>query len=339
MSLFGIVLKLYETYSREDVHSIFAPDTRFVPQAGTWGLQGIISIPNRPHDFVFFVTLGQQQGDHRFDEGITEDGVLSWQSQPKQRLDDRQIQQFIHHDELKSSIYLFFRVRERNPYTYLGTLKYVSHDHERENPVYFQWQLIEGPIPADVQKRMALNINPRFLEEEPFVKNTLQETSPPRIQSRQGISTKTFQSRKTPDYSVRDAKNRTLGLQGEALVVLHEKHALIAAGRPDLAEQVCHISVQQGDRAGYDVLSFTEDGHEKFIEVKTTTGPAETEFFMTSHEVEASRQYAEKYYLYRVYRYNESVNSGYFYVQQGRVDKLFTLTPSQYRVRYEAIKD
>jgi hypothetical protein len=64
-------LVLYQDYSRQEVHAIFAPDTPFTPQSGSWGLHGIVAIPNRPGDFVFFVTLGQQQGDHVFDEGVT----------------------------------------------------------------------------------------------------------------------------------------------------------------------------------------------------------------------------------------------------------------------------
>lgn len=99
-------LKLYDTYSRKDVHDIFAPQTKFTPQAGTWGLHGIVAIPGRIGDFVFFVTFGQQQGDHLFDEGVTDDGVLSWQSQPHQSLINEQVQQLINHDELINSIYL-----------------------------------------------------------------------------------------------------------------------------------------------------------------------------------------------------------------------------------------
>ena len=34
------MLTQYEDYSREAVHGIFAPETTFTPQAGTWGLQG-----------------------------------------------------------------------------------------------------------------------------------------------------------------------------------------------------------------------------------------------------------------------------------------------------------
>jgi hypothetical protein len=63
-------LTLYEDYSREDVHDILDPETTFTPQAGTWGLQGIISVPKRQRDFVFFVTFGQKQATHEFDEWI-----------------------------------------------------------------------------------------------------------------------------------------------------------------------------------------------------------------------------------------------------------------------------
>ena len=86
------------TYTREEVHDIFSPATTFTPSAGTWGLAGIVRVPERPGDFVFFVTLGQQQGDHAFDESINVDGVLTWQSQPSQTLTERRIVEFINHE-------------------------------------------------------------------------------------------------------------------------------------------------------------------------------------------------------------------------------------------------
>ena len=49
-------LEKYKDYTREEVHAIFSPNTRFTPQSGSWGLQGIIQIPGRDGDFVFFVT-------------------------------------------------------------------------------------------------------------------------------------------------------------------------------------------------------------------------------------------------------------------------------------------
>jgi hypothetical protein len=142
-------LILYEEYSREEVHSIFSPDTIFTPQAGTWGLQGVVPIPDRPGDWVFFVTFGQTQGEHTFDEGITEDGVLTWQSQPQQSLNDRRVQQWINHDDLTHNIYLFLRTSIERRYAYLGRLKYLEHDRERQRPVYFQWQIIDWSLSLD----------------------------------------------------------------------------------------------------------------------------------------------------------------------------------------------
>lgn len=71
-------LKLYQDYSRQDIHTIFSPRTRITPNAGTWGLQGIVSVPET-NDYVFFATIGSQQGDHSLTEGITDNGVLTWQ--------------------------------------------------------------------------------------------------------------------------------------------------------------------------------------------------------------------------------------------------------------------
>lgn len=151
-------LRLYHDYSRQEVHDIFAPGTPFTPQAGTWGLLGIVKIPDRDGDFVFFVTFGQEQGDHVFREWISEDGVLSWQSQPKQSLADEQIQQFIHHDERRNHIHLFLRTRQGVDYAYLGELKYLWHDPSRERPVWFRWQLLSWPIPPPVRQRMGLRL-------------------------------------------------------------------------------------------------------------------------------------------------------------------------------------
>jgi hypothetical protein len=107
-------LQLYQDYDRREVHDIFEPEMPFTPQTGTWGLLGIVPVKDRPGDFVLFVTFGQQQGEHDFDEGVSADGVLRWQSQPKQSLQDKQIRQFIEHDEAKNQIYLFLRTAERD---------------------------------------------------------------------------------------------------------------------------------------------------------------------------------------------------------------------------------
>jgi hypothetical protein len=329
-------LLLYSDYTRQQVHDIFAPHTPFTPQAGTWGLQGIVAIPKRPGDFVFFVTFGQQQGQHVFDEGITEEGVLSWQSQPKQSLTDRQIQQLIQHDELSNTIYLFLRTHRNLPYTYLGTLQYLSHDSEREYPVWFQWQILDWHLPTEVCQRMGLVLQPVVYHttttRSDIRPGTLYETPPPSPSLRQGQTTTTFRAHKDADYAADEARNRALGLAGELLVLQYEQVSLHKQGCPDLADKVRHVSYIEGDGAGYDILSYAADGTEKYIEVKTTTGGADSAFYMTRHEVAFAEQHSSNYYVYRVYEFDQAGNAGKFYVRRGAIEVAFRLTAVQYRV-------
>jgi hypothetical protein len=325
-------LELYRRYMREDVHDIFSPDTRFTPQAGTWGLQGIVSVPDRPGDYVFFVTFGQEQSGHVFAEGITTEGVLTWQSQPRQSLSDKQILQFIRHDELRNSIYLFLRTNPSDSYTYLGTLKYLSHDIERQNPVHFQWQLQPATIPPYVCERMGLRLSSTEPHGRPDDPKGLKVTPAPARRRSRGTTTRTFQTRRKPDYSEIDATNTALGAAGERLVLAHEQQALIDAGRPELADRVRHVSLIEGDGAGYDIASFTLEGAHKYIEVKTTRGAEHTPFFMSANEVAFSQQHPDDFFLYRVYDCDPEAETGKLYVIAGDVTKAFRLTPTEYKV-------
>ena len=276
----------------------------------------------------------QASDPRRYFLRITEDGVLTWQSQPRQGLRDPQIRQFIEHDELKKSIYLFLRTGRRANYTYLGELKYLSHDTDRENPVYFQWQVLEWSPPEGMLDRIGLVLQPstdRTDEVVPSARNRLEEETPPPPRARKGKSTRSFKARKLPDPSVTEANNRDLGQKGELLVIEHEKKSLIENDRPDLAEKVRHVSAIEGDGAGYDIESFSPEGEVKYIEVKTTRGPAGSSFFISANEVEFARQHRGNYHLYRVYQYDDSTNSGRLYVGTGEVEQMFELTPTQYR--------
>ncbi len=337
-------LVLFDDYTREEVHDLFAPQAPFTPQRGTWGLQGIITLPDRPGDFLFFVMFGQRQGEHVFDEGITEEGVLSWQSRPRQGFHHPQIQQFIHHDELTHTIYVFLRTTSGRPYTYLGRLKYLAHDTEREHPVYFQWRLLDWPPPPAVMQRMDLGLQKlpqtpsSWLERETTtagssVQLMIDNFLPSPLRERSGTTTGTFRTQKVRDYAEVDARNRALGRAGECLVLAYEQHMLTQQGRPDLAQRIRHVAKLEGDGAGYDVLSFNKDGSVKYIEVKTTRGPAETAFFMSAHELAFAQQHAERYYLYRIYGYNAEAHLGRCYIIIGLPEGRFDMTPTQYRLR------
>ena len=101
----------------------------------------------------------------------------------------------------------------------------------------------------------------------------------------------------------RDYRNRSLGKAGEAFVVDLERHQLTEADRPDLARQVRWTAAEDGDGAGYDVLSFDRAGHARLIEVKTTNGSARTPFFLTRNECALAIERPADWRIYRVHLY------------------------------------
>lgn len=116
------------------------------------------------------------------------------------------------------------------------------------------------------------------------------------------------------DPVARDFRNRALGRAGEAFVLDVERRRLEAAQRSDLAAGVRWVSDEEGDGAGYDILSFEPNGREKLIEVKTTNGAARTPFFLSRNECEVAAIHADTWRLYRVHRFSQ-------------VPRIFTIAP------------
>jgi hypothetical protein len=103
----------------------------------------------------------------------------------------------------------------------------------------------------------------------------------------------------------RDHRNRSLGKAGEAFVFDLEKRKLKGASRPDLARKVRWTSTEEGDGAGYDVLSFDIEGRERLLEVKTTNGSARTPFFLSRNECQLAIERPRDWRIYRVHLFAE----------------------------------
>lgn len=331
----------YNKYSRREIHDMFSPNSKFVRGSGYWGISGIIKVPETKRDYIFLVTYGQKQASHEFEENIDENGVLTWQSQPSQSLKDPQIQDFINHDDSIDNIYLFLRTDKKSDYTYLGLLSYVSHDNQREKPVYFKWQIIDWDENKGKESLENLEIH---MEQESNninkdLKLILKESDEIyyRKSERKGKSTEEFYSNRNIDFEGELSRKSELGRKGEEAVVKYEKDFLIAHGRSDLAKNVHRTSEINGNAERFDVLSYEVDGTPKYIEVKTTKGSATNKFHISESEVNFSHQYGDRYYLYRVYNLNPKNMLAEFIIKPGPINR-DNLTPTNYTCKIDTKK-
>ena len=105
------------------------------------------------------------------------------------------------------------------------------------------------------------------------------------------------------DVAARDERNRALGRAGEERVLYHERATLTGAGRRDLAELVKWMSEEEGDGAGYDIASFSPEGRERLIEVKTTNGWERTPFHITRNELAVAERMSAAWHLLRLWNF------------------------------------
>jgi len=104
----------------------------------------------------------------------------------------------------------------------------------------------------------------------------------------------------------RDFLNRQLGHNGEEMVFNFEQQRLRQIDRPDLAKKVRWISKEEGDGAGYDILSFNPKGAERFLEVKTTVGSQTAPFYLTRNELSFSKERPKEFRICRLYDFSKT---------------------------------
>lgn len=127
------------------------------------------------------------------------------------------------------------------------------------------------------------------------------------------------------DFIAKEIRNKQLGDLGELFILKNEIKILRNAGRDDLASRVIHVSKEQGDGIGYDILSFDLSGNEKRIEVKTTRGGETRPFYITKNEIKCSVKNEENYYLYRLFDFDTKSNRGKYYEIKGNLKNSLSL--------------
>lgn len=141
-------------------------------------------------------------------------------------------------------------------------------------------------------------------------------------------------SNKKIDYVKRAQDNAETGLLGEKLILAYEIERLNFLGLEKYAEKVKQVSLEN-DVLGYDILSYdiNDDGvpHEIYIEIKTSSSKKDTDFFVSRNEVLKSREFKNRYWLYRVYDCSVSGGDPKFYRVNGLIEDNFELQPETYK--------
>jgi Domain of unknown function (DUF3883) len=133
------------------------------------------------------------------------------------------------------------------------------------------------------------------------------------------------------DPVARDLKNRAVGEAGEEFVFNFEKRYLNLIGRKDLSDNVRWVAKDDGDGAGYDILSFTDRGDKKFVEVKTTVGGSRSPFFVSRNEYNFCKSSDENYRLVRLFDFRKGVRG---FELKGQLEKYVKLSTETFRAEF-----
>lgn len=152
---------------------------------------------------------------------------------------------------------------------------------------------------------------------------------PPKAEDIRSVGeSRVLQLKNSVNYLEREAKNSLLGEAGEEFVIACEKNRLIKAGKENLADKIERVSETKGDWLGFDILSFEEDGTDRYIEAKTTRYGKSIPFFITPNELAFSERKSRHYQLYRVFNYRQSPE---LFILKGNMHDQCRLTPTEYR--------
>jgi Domain of unknown function (DUF3883) len=133
------------------------------------------------------------------------------------------------------------------------------------------------------------------------------------------------------DAAERDQRNRNLGLKGEELI-FHSERSRLAIENPKLVEKIRWVSKEDGDGAGFDILSFDKSGQERLLEVKTTVGGRTTPFYISRNELSLSRERPLEFRLIRLYDFAQDARA---FELAPPLESFVSLEPQNYVARFQ----
>lgn len=133
------------------------------------------------------------------------------------------------------------------------------------------------------------------------------------------------------NYLEKEQSNAQLGKLGEELVLQYEKWKLVLNGKEKWAQEIRWITKEEGDGAGFDILSKNLNGTDKYIEVKTTKLGKETPFYFTRNELLFSCNHKESFHLFRLFNFESKIR---MFTKNGSLDQICNSIPLVYKAYF-----
>ena len=121
-------------------------------------------------------------------------------------------------------------------------------------------------------------------------------------------------SKRKKDFITAEIIDSSIGSLGEKIVFEDERRRL-----KKNKNKVIHVS-ENDDSRGYDIESVDDKGNTIYIEVKATTGPWYTPFYISQNEIDISKKKGKQYILKRLYNININKSKVDFFEIQGPLE-------------------
>lgn len=129
------------------------------------------------------------------------------------------------------------------------------------------------------------------------------------------------------DLDANEAKKKEIGEKAESIVMEHERNKLMRLGLQKLVDNIQQVS-KLNCAAGYDVLSFDEQGKPIYIEVKGSLGDAPT-CFVSANQIDKGKEIGDNFFVYHV----KNVFSPECFIEILSISNL-KLRPIKYKAEY-----
>lgn len=209
--------------------------------------------------------------------------------------------------------------RSKFSYTTLGAIKPETKPKQQRSS-----QTASSSKPA------VTNTNPPQTDKAESIWNVTSVDEIPKKKVRKSSTVRTIKA-SDKFWEALGSKRIEIGKKGEMLVMEYERRRITREYGKLFLSYLKYSALIEGDGLGYDIASYFDD-QEIFIEVKTTTGDFWNGLIFTKNELESMRRLGDRYFLYRIFHFDKSSNTGKLKIFNGceEIEKEFDFSPQTF---------